>query len=995
MPQGRLSAALLESLAQALGGQHLRLADLTGPSRPKRQERRLQVRGRTMAGLTGLATLRDGWAGGYRPSRARESRGGARMLRSAGRRLLVLLCACVTLALLGPIGGSLSTPTAAAASEGELVTVSGVLRTADGQPVPNVQLFLYGPGGTGETKTSSDGSFSLQAAAGKDRLAFYAGAQFGSPPASLHLPREFHGEVSIDAEQNIEQDIALPQVVALTGTVKDARGNPVEGATVTADGESETGAYEPFPGTSSTVRFVATGATTDAAGEATFYSFATPDLEEVIAVIRSGGIERVDEVGQVDATSDTSVSFTLPELVTVSGVLRTADGQPVPNVQLFLYGPGGTGETKTSSDGSFSLQAAAGKDRLAFYAGAQFGSPPASLHLPREFHGEVSIDAEQNIEQDIALPQVVAVTGTVKDARGNPVEGATVTADGESETGAYEPFPGTSSTVRFVATGATTDAAGEATFYSFATPDLEEVIAVIRSGGIERVDEVGQVDATSDTSVSFTLPELVTVSGVLRTADGQPVPNVQLFLYGPGGTGETKTSSDGSFSLQAAAGKDRLAFYAGAQFGSPPASLHLPREFHGEVSIDAEQNIEQDIALPQVVAVTGTVKDARGNPVEGATVTADGESETGAYEPFPGTSSTVRFVATGVTTDAAGEATFYSFATPDLEEVIAVIRSGGIERVDEVGQVDATSDTSVSFTLPSAPGPPAGVATTPEGEAIAVAWEPPANDGESPITGYEISASQESAGGSVRASVKAAASSKTVTVGPDTRTVSLAGLAAGAVYRVSVRADNMYGAGEPTETSVRTLGSASQSSSFSSTAPATPNVGSVYPVSATATSGLPVTLTIDRASTKKACTLTGSLVSFKKAGTCIIDANQAGNGAYLPAPEVQQTITITAAKASTATTLSLASSTVAYGSEQNEKVSVTATAAGGGTIPKGKVTVVAGSKKLCKITLVDGAGSCAPKATAVQAGSYTVTATLAGSSKFGGSTSKSASLEVT
>jgi hypothetical protein len=186
-----------------------------------------------------------------------------------------------------------------------------------------------------------------------------------------------------------------------------------------------------------------------------------------------------------------------------------------------------------------------------------------------------------------------------------------------------------------------------------------------------------------------------------------------------------------------------------------------------------------------------------------------------------------------------------------------------------------------------------------------------------------------------------------------------------------------------------------QSIAFSHAAPANPNAGSVYPVSASATSGLPVSFSIDLASTKKACTISGGVVSFKKAGTCIIDANQAGNASYWAAPQVRQTITIITAQASTTTTLTLTSPTVAYGSEQNDKVTVTTTAAGGGTIPKGKVTVKAGTATLCKITLVNGTGSCTPKATALKAGSYSVTAMLSASSNFGGSTSNAVSLDVT
>ena len=34
------------------------------------------------------------------------------------------------------------------------------------------------------------------------------------------------------------------------------------------------------------------------------------------------------------------------------------------------------------------------------------------------------------------------------------------------------------------------------------------------------------------------------------------------------------------------------------------------------------------------------------------------------------------------------------------------------------------------------------------------------------------------------------------------------------------------------------------------------------------------------------------MVSFTGAGSCIIDANQAGNGTYNAAPQVQQTVTV-------------------------------------------------------------------------------------------------------
>jgi hypothetical protein len=54
-----------------------------------------------------------------------------------------------------------------------------------------------------------------------------------------------------------------------------------------------------------------------------------------------------------------------------------------------------------------------------------------------------------------------------------------------------------------------------------------------------------------------------------------------------------------------------------------------------------------------------------------------------------------------------------------------------------------------------------------------------------------------------------------------------------------------------------------------------------------------VTFTIDSSST--GCTIGSGVVAFTAAGTCVIDANQAGNGSYLAAPQVQQTFTVSLA----------------------------------------------------------------------------------------------------
>ncbi|MBO9662745.1 Ig domain-containing protein [Dokdonella sp.] len=90
------------------------------------------------------------------------------------------------------------------------------------------------------------------------------------------------------------------------------------------------------------------------------------------------------------------------------------------------------------------------------------------------------------------------------------------------------------------------------------------------------------------------------------------------------------------------------------------------------------------------------------------------------------------------------------------------------------------------------------------------------------------------------------------------------------------------------------VGKGSQTISFTSTAPTDARIGGTpYSVAATATSGLPVALSID-ASASGVCSISGNTVSFLGAGTCVIDADQAGDANWTAAPRVQQSFAVSA-----------------------------------------------------------------------------------------------------
>jgi uncharacterized repeat protein (TIGR01451 family) len=119
-------------------------------------------------------------------------------------------------------------------------------------------------------------------------------------------------------------------------------------------------------------------------------------------------------------------------------------------------------------------------------------------------------------------------------------------------------------------------------------------------------------------------------------------------------------------------------------------------------------------------------------------------------------------------------------------------------------------------------------------------------------------------------------------------------LAAGSCVIDANQAGNANFTAAPKVTQTIAVGQASQSISF--TAPATGTVGGSATLSATGGgSGNPVTFSVDATSGSGVCSVSGSTVSYLAAGSCVIDANQAGNANYTAAPTVTKTITINAA----------------------------------------------------------------------------------------------------
>jgi uncharacterized protein YhjY with autotransporter beta-barrel domain len=169
------------------------------------------------------------------------------------------------------------------------------------------------------------------------------------------------------------------------------------------------------------------------------------------------------------------------------------------------------------------------------------------------------------------------------------------------------------------------------------------------------------------------------------------------------------------------------------------------------------------------------------------------------------------------------------------------------------------------------PGAPTIGAVTTNNTQATVNFTAPAFNGGAPITQYTATSSPGGLTG-------ICANSPCI----------VAGLTYGVAYTFTVTATNSAGTGAPSAASASTTPQSAQTITFAN--PGAQNFGTTPTLTATASSGLPVSFT---SSTTGVCTITsGGTLTFVTAGTCSINANQAGNGTYLPAPQVSQTFTV-------------------------------------------------------------------------------------------------------
>lgn len=368
------------------------------------------------------------------------------------------------------------------------------------------------------------------------------------------------------------------------------------------------------------------------------------------------------------------------------------------------------------------------------------------------------------------------------------------------------------------------------------------------------------VDAANNAATAFTTGTAHTVA--IPTAPGAPIIGMATAGSGQVTVNFTAPSSDGGSTITSYTATSAPGGFIATGSGSPLVVTGLSNGTAYTFTVTATNAIGTSAASAASNAAT---------PKAAQTITFAN----------PGTQN-FGTAPTLTATSSSGLPVTFSSSTTAVCTITSggtlTLRDGGSCTIDANqagnGTYNPANVVSQSFTVAAVvPGAPTiGTATAGNGQAV-VTFAAPVNNGGGSITGYTVTSNPAGLTGS--------GSSSPITV---------TGLTNGIAYTFSVTATNSAGTGSASAASNAITPASSQTITFNN--PGAQNYGTSPTLTATSSSGLPVTFT---SSTTQVCTITsGGQLTFVAAGSCAINANQAGNGEFLSAPQVSQTFTVNA-----------------------------------------------------------------------------------------------------
>jgi DNA-binding beta-propeller fold protein YncE len=584
--------------------------------------------------------------------------------------------------------------------------------------------------------------------------------------------------------------------------------------------------------------------------------------------------------------------------------------------------------------------------------------------------------------QDIALVPDQAPTAAFTVDTAAP--GSPTLFDAPSSTGVYSPITsyswnfgdGTTDTTSAPTVTHVYQSPGDYT----ATLTVTDLVGTSTSAVFNGVEDVTNGNSNAELSQTVDIPQPpVSFDGTVTTSDGTPVPGLTVTVLDSGGNqlaGAT-TDSNGNFAFSLLPETDLTL----GVFGGDDPGFGLPANFTMTDNFDlGTAGLVTNVSLPPVVTITANVNNTTGNPVPGATVSINaGQISVAPFSSAFYPSATALIPAVAQTTNASGQASLITFATANIPAIFASL---GTE-LAEATNINASSDTSVTITLPTTPAVTVASSANPSAYKQAVTFT--ATVGANGSGGPKPT-------GTVTFSVDGTAQSPITLTSSDIATLKLSTLSAGShAITATYSGDSVYAGGQATVTQVVSANPTTTTLTSTAEPSVTGQSGNINAtVAVTGTgSGTPtgtVTFVVDGTEQAPA-TLSGGKASLKLAslavGTHSIAAIYSGDANDQSSSSAALTQVVN--QAATSVGLSSTATPSVYGQSGSLTATVSVNAPGNGT-PTGTVTFTINGTAEPPVTISASGKATLPLA-GLSAGTNQITAAYSGDSNYLASTS--------
>jgi hypothetical protein len=588
----------------------------------------------------------------------------------------------------------------------------------------------------------------------------------------------------------------------------------------------------------------------------------------------------IDPSGTVETTTTDGVTVPLDgATVTMSQLGSGGTYTAVPNGSDVMSPANRTNPQITGEDGGFGWDTLAGTYEITASdseCSTSVTSTPETVPPPAT-NIDLILDCS-GITQSASSTTLGFDPTTV--APGQAVE-LTATVSGNSPTGTVA-FASGGTTLATVPVDAST---GEASYMTSALPPGQDTVTATYSGDASNATSSGQEKLTVESAPSvatvtaFSAAPSISTSGASVSYSATVTP-VSGSADPTGTVSFTATLGANSTPLCTTTIQGTTASCSSAS--APVGADTITATYGGDTNFSASSGTTAE-TVSTAPTISGTT--ITGTPSVGQTLSAVAATVTGSPTPTP----TYQWSSdSGPITGATGST--YVVSAGDVGHTLTVT----ITETNTAGSASVTSAATATVT------------GAPQTDSINFSSTAPSNATVGGAT-YTAAASASS-GLPVALTIDASAMGVcSITSGG---VVSFTGVGT-CVINANQAGDSNYTAAPQVQQSV-VVAQASQSINFSSTAPSNATVGgATYVAAASASSGLPVALTIDASATGVCSITSGGVVSFTGVGTCVIDADQSGGSNYTSAPQVQQSVVV--AKVSQSISFSSTPPTETYG----------------------------------------------------------------------------------